>query len=103
MVAGCLYRYVAQPAPLLTDDSSGYIDWSPIRSPGYPAFLEFVGWLSPDLSAVFWFQSPLLVLATSFMAASIGRLAERRWIAIVLAVSSLPDHPVVEMVGASAP
>lgn len=87
IVTGFLYRYIAEPAPLLTDDSSGYIDWSPIRSPGYPAFLEVVSWLNPDFSAVFWFQSPLLVLATSFVAAATGRLAERRWIAAALALS----------------
>lgn len=87
ILTAILYRYTAPLPPLLTDDSAGYIDWSPIRSPGYPAFLELVGWLNPDLSAVFWFQSPLLVLATSFMAAATGRLAERRWIAVALALS----------------
>ena len=66
--------------PLMSPDSGGYLNWEPIRTPGYPAFLWAIGWLSPSFAALPYVQMGSLVAGAAFLAQAGARLGSAWWI-----------------------
>lgn len=78
------YALGLPPPRLWNGDSAGYVNWSPFRTPGYPAFLSAVALVSPSFGALRLVQSACFVLATVFFCDGVAQLAPRRWLAIGL-------------------
>jgi hypothetical protein len=65
--------FVATPPPMMALDSESYLNWSPLRTPGYPFFLWAVGIVDPELGHLPYFQMSLLVASAAFLAQAAAR------------------------------
>lgn len=65
--------------PVMTEDSMGYLTWSPLRSPGYPAFLAIAPSDGGFFSGLWAVQGGLFIAAVAFLAHALSRLAGRTW------------------------
>ena len=93
LLLGCVYWWLS-PAPLLTPDSLGYINWHPIRSPGYPAFLSLWPHGAVSFVGIGLVQGALLISATLFLAHSVGVVTRRTWPAVILGIVILALAPL---------
>jgi len=71
---------VATPPPMMTPDSPTYLNWSVIRTPGYPFFLSAVRIFDPELGYLPYVQMALVVGSTAFLAQAAARLGGPWWI-----------------------
>jgi hypothetical protein len=83
--------FVATPPPMMALDSESYLNWSPLRTPGYPFFLWAVGIVDPELGHLHYFQMSLLVASAAFLAQAAARLGGPPWIWILMGVSILSN------------
>src|SRR5512144_3446416 len=93
LLLGGMYAWLS-PAPLLTPDSLGYINWQPIRSPGYPAFLSLWRYGTVSFVGIGLVQGALLISATCFLAHSVGVVTRRTWPAVIFGVVVLALPPL---------
>ena len=93
LLLGGMYGWLS-PAPLLTPDSLGYINWHPIRSPGYPAFLSLWPHPSGAFAGIGLVQGALLISATCFLAHSVGVVTRRTWPAVIFGIVVLALAPL---------
>src|SRR5262249_17084774 len=59
---------VATPPPMMTPDSPTYLNWSVIRTPGYPFFLSAVRIIDPKLAILPYVQMAILIASSAFLA-----------------------------------
>lgn len=93
LLLGCIYGWLS-PAPLLTPDSLSYINWHPIRSPGYPAFLLLWPHGAGTFVGIGLVQGALLISATSFLTHSVGVITRRTWPAVIFGIVVLALPPL---------
>jgi hypothetical protein len=70
----------ATPPPMMTPDSPTYLNWSVIRTPGYPFFLSAVRIIDPELVHLPYVQMAMLIASTAFLAQAAARLGGPWWI-----------------------
>lgn len=97
LVAAAIALTVALPGafralPLLAPDSTSYLEWSPGRTPAYPAFLSLIRVFSPDLGALGPAQLAVFLASAVFCAAAFQRLYRHPAIAL-LAAAAMMLHP----------
>jgi hypothetical protein len=71
---------VATPPPMMTPDSPTYLNWSVIRTPGYPLFLSAVRIIDPELGHLPYVQMAILIASTAFLAQAAARLGGPWWL-----------------------
>lgn len=86
IVAQIAYTLALGWPPFTTDDSSGYLEWSPIRSPGYPAFLSLTRPMTLGQPLFHILQAAMLIGAVIFLAWALHRLTGRKGLAIAFGV-----------------
>ena len=78
-------------------DSGGYIDWYALRTPGYPAFLSLVKWLSGNLHWAGLAQLNLLLLSYLALAYHFARLLNSRACGVVLLLLLCGIVPLINL------
>jgi hypothetical protein len=71
---------VGTPPPMMTPDSPTYLNWSVIRTPGYPFFLSVVRIIDPELGHLPYVQMAILIASSAFLAQAAARLGGPWWI-----------------------
>jgi hypothetical protein len=71
---------VVTPPPMMTPDSPTYLNWSVIRTPGYPFFLSAIRIIDPELGHLPYVQMAMLIASTAFLAQGAARLGGPWWI-----------------------
>jgi hypothetical protein len=80
---------VATPPPMMTPDSSTYLNWSVIRTPGYPFFLSAVRIIDPELGHLPYVQMAILIASSAFLAQAAARLGGPWWIWLLMSAGIL--------------
>ena len=73
-------------SPILEPDSQSYLKFLPIRSAGYPLFLQFFG---PERAM--YVQSTLFVSAALYLSFEVRKSADTAWLALILIVLILSN------------
>jgi hypothetical protein len=97
------YALWLAPVRLWNGDSASYVDWYPIRTPGYPTFLAAVSLVSPAFGALRFAQSACFLLATVFLCWSVAALAPSRRLVIGLGCCLLLFPPFWQRAGEIRP
>jgi hypothetical protein len=84
-------------------DASGYLEFHPFRTIGYPIFLMGVAGVFGDFAALYPVQLGFLLGSMGVLAHAIGRLADDRRLAIVVLVPMSSDVSLIAYVGSIAP
>lgn len=74
--------FIAPSAAIVEADTQAYLDFAPVRSAGYPAFLYMVGASAAPLVQMFAFG-----LASLALSLAVARLTGQRWLAAVCLVA----------------
>jgi hypothetical protein len=80
---------VATPPPIMTPDSPTYLNWSVIRTPGYPFFLSVIRMIDPELGHLPYVQMGLLIISCAFFAQAAVRLGGPWWIWLLMGAGIL--------------
>src|SRR5437870_3502640 len=59
--------------PVITSDSESYLNFSPIRPPGYPLFLAGYQWIWGNFSYLPATQAAIYITSVAFLSIAIGR------------------------------
>jgi hypothetical protein len=89
--------------PLLAPDSVSYLEWSPGRTPAYPAFLSFIRSFSSDLDALGSVQLAIFLSSAAFCAAAFQRVYRDPFIALVFAAAVMMNPQLVSYAFAAQP
>lgn len=68
------------PPSMMTPDSPTYLNWSVIRTPGYPFFLSLIRIIDPELGHLPYVQMGILIASSAFLAQAAARLGGPWWI-----------------------
>jgi len=80
---------VGTPPPMMTPDSPTYLNWSVIRTPGYPLFLSAVRIIDPELGYLPYVQMAILIASSAFLVQAAARLGGPWWIWPLMGVGIL--------------
>ena len=99
-LAPALYALLAlvqtPPEPILFPDSPGYLEFSALRTAGYPIFLKGVTALFGDVSPVPAIQVLTFAWSAWFFGISVRRLTGRSWSAALILLGTLGNPFLVE-------
>jgi hypothetical protein len=84
-------------------DASGYLEFHPFRTIGYPIFLAGVARVFGDFAALYPIQLGFLLGSMGVLAHALGRLADDRRLALVALVPMVSDVSLIAYVGMIAP
>jgi hypothetical protein len=74
---------------MMTPDSTTYLNWSVIRTPGYPFLLSAVRLVDPELGLLPYVQMAMLIASAAFLAQAAARLGGPWWIWPLMSASIL--------------
>ncbi len=77
--------------PLMVPDSATYLEWWPIRTVGYPAFLSLMGLVDPDHRSLPFVQVAAFAVAVAAMMATVNRFSPRPWLWILCGTAILAN------------
>jgi hypothetical protein len=94
---------VYRALPLLSPDSATYLEWSPGRTPAYPAFLAVVRLLSPDLRLLGPIQLIVFLAAAAWCSIAFARVYWHPIFAVLLGASVMLHPQLVSYAFAALP
>jgi hypothetical protein len=81
--------------PCLEPDSGSYLDFSLVRTGGYPAIVLGIHALTGDVRWMVPFQLNLLLLSLAWLGYSVGRLAGTIWLGLLLTLLCFATVPLL--------